>query len=346
LPELSALVREQLGVNVVGSEDVAPALGLRRFVRLHLDGPPHRLVARIEAPEDPAGRPVGAPPEPPLEPLRGWLEERGLPVPARYGGDPERGIDLLEDLGSESLEQAAARASDAERRHLYGCACALVPPLQRLSEPAEGLPAFSRRLDRRLLAYKAGLFARESLPLALGRPADPGEQGLLRAAFDRIADACEAAPARLSHRDFQSRNLMVRRDADGPRLVMIDLQGAFLAPPEYDLVCLLRDSYVELPEGEVAALLSQVRPALPDAPAADEFARRFALLTLARKAKDHARFLHVARTRGDRRHAPAIARTVRALRRAAQRCATEGPAFAALAGWIRALPEEAPACAR
>ena len=53
--------------------------------------------------------------------------------------------------------------------------------------------------------------------------------------------------------------------------MLLDLQGAWLAPPEYDLVCLLRDSYVELPEPEIAQHLAAIRPALPDAPAPEEF---------------------------------------------------------------------------
>jgi aminoglycoside/choline kinase family phosphotransferase len=122
---------------------------------------------------------------------------------------------------------------------------------------------------------------------------------------------------------------------------MIDLQGAFLAPPEYDLVCLLRDSYVELPAAEVDEQLARVRPALPDAPDAGSFARRFDLLTLTRKGKDHARFVSSARSRGRSdllRHLPT---TVCALRGAAQRAAAREPAFAALAELVLALPESA-----
>jgi aminoglycoside/choline kinase family phosphotransferase len=120
---------------------------------------------------------------------------------------------------------------------------------------------------------------------------------------------------------------------------MIDLQGAFLAPPEYDLVCLLRDSYIELPDAEIDDHLEAVRAELPDAPDADTFARRFDLLTLTRKGKDLARFLYAARERGDRRflvHAPA---TVRMLRAAAFRAARRDAALTDLASLIHELPE-------
>jgi aminoglycoside/choline kinase family phosphotransferase len=112
---------------------------------------------------------------------------------------------------------------------------------------------------------------------------------------------------------------------------MIDVQGALLAPPEYDLVCLLRDSYVELPDDEVRSHLEQVRPELPDRPDGESFARRFDLLTLS--------FVYAARSRGDRRFARHLSATVRALRTAAARVAWLDPSLARLAEMVHRLPE-------
>jgi aminoglycoside/choline kinase family phosphotransferase len=286
----------------------------------------------------------GVPPEPPLEPTRAFLEAHGLPVPKRLAGDA--GIDLLEDAGSRPLG-AFADAPAAERRALYEEACALVPRLQRLHDPSGRVPAFGRRLDAELLALKARRFCAASLPARLGRAPTAAEQEVVAGAFAAVREAVEAAPLRFAHRDFQAANLLV--DAARPRgarLVMIDLQGAFLAPPEYDLVCLLRDSYVVLPDGEWRALAERVRPALPDAPAADAFALRFDLLTIARKSKDHALFHEVA-ARGDRswlRFAPA---TLDYLREAAARLAPRDPRLARFASLLDALDGDGgDACAR
>jgi aminoglycoside/choline kinase family phosphotransferase len=125
--------------------------------------------------------------------------------------------------------------------------------------------------------------------------------------------------------------------------MMIDLQGALLAPPEYDLVCLLRDSYVELREAEITQQLERVRPQLPDAPEEDEFMHRFDLLTLSRKAKDHARFVFAAKHRGEIRLRDHLPVTVRHLRGAAMRVAMRESRFSALAELIHTLPE--PTCA-
>ncbi len=341
-------VRAILGAEVERSESIDDALGLRRFFRVWLAAAgdrelPASLIARVEAPEDPAGRPTGVPPEPPLEPIRAFLQHHGLPVPARYGGDRDAGVELLEDLGSESLKTRVESANAGERDALYSEACHLVPRLQALDAPEGGLEAFSRRLDAPLFAYKADLFARFSLGTGSREPSAAQVQ-VVKDAFARIADEAARAPARLAHRDLQSTNLRVVSRPRGPRLFLIDLQGALLAPAEYDLVCLLRDSYVELPETEVKRHRERVRPLLPDAPDPETFAHRFDLLTLSRKGKDHARFVYAARERGDERFLRYLPATVRALKTAAHRAARRDPAFANLAEIVAELPETP--CAR
>lgn len=321
--ELRALVRRALGTEVLGIETITGGLGHRGFYRLRLaDG--RSCVARVDR-----GAPApGVPAEPPLEPTRAFLEANGLPVPRRLAGDRTGEIDLLEDLGPRDLGAAAAAASAADRRALYQEACDLVPRLQCLADPTRRVSAFSRRLDRELLSLKAQRFCAASVPARLGRPATASERRVVADAFAAVAEAVEAAPRRFAHRDFQSANLLVREASPaGERLVMIDLQGAFLAPPEYDLVCLLRDSYVVLPDAEACALAERVRPSLPDAPARERFALRFDLLTIARKAKDHALF-HELAARGR----PALLRlapaTLGYLRTASRRLAPCDPRLA------------------
>ena len=330
-------VRHACGREPLRVEWLAGALGTRRFARAVLDGPgPRSVVARIEAEEDPAGRPAGAAPEPPLEPLRSVLEAHGLPVARRFGSAPC--IELLEDLGDVTLEATLRLASAERRTSLYREVLGQIPRLQAIADP--GLPAFGRRLDAELYAYKGRLFAEWSLPLALGRPARPGETKVVDEAFAWISDALAPAPHRLAHRDLQSRNLLLHaRQGEPPRLFWIDLQGAFLAPPEYDAVCLLRDSYVELAAGEIEALGAELRPALPDNPDPLSFARRFDLLTLTRKGKDHARFVYAARTRGETAYLAHLPATARHLKHAARAAASRDPELARLAELVLALPE-------
>jgi len=332
-------VEEALGVEVKSLAPIHDGLGLRSFYRVRTTGVPESLVVRVDAPEDAAGRPAGLPPEPGLEPLRTFLAEHGIPVPLRFGGDAE--TDLLEDLGSVSLQRAVADVGAAERLALYEEACDLVVRIQRAGlDRGSPLPAFERRLDRTLFAYKADLFAEWSVPAALGREPRPSEREVVRDAFGAVAELAEAAPQRLAHRDFQSSNLYVRPDRrPGHGLAMIDFQGAFLAPPEYDLVCLLRDSYVELAPDEITTLLRRVRPRLPDRPDPAHFEERFAALTLTRKGKDHARFLYAAATRGASEMLDWVPATVRYLKTASAHCALRSARFARFDDIVQRLPE-------
>ena len=137
--------------------------------------PPNRQKAPVPTP---SSAPVWLP-EPPLEPLRGFLENAGLPVPRSYLHDSGLGVDLLEDVGDRSL----AGAWPASRDSLYREACALIPRLQALEGRAGGDPCLRSPLRCRADSNK-------SLEMAsLGRPGAArtrGQPGRTRSRRSRI----------------------------------------------------------------------------------------------------------------------------------------------------------------
>ena len=334
---VTGVVRACLSREVARVEPLAGALSLRRFARVWLAGDPASLIARVDAEEDPAGRPPGIPAEPPLEPVRAVFEAGGLPVPRRLGGDPRARIELLEDVGSVSLRQLARGADVALRDALYHEVCGWIPRIQSLTDPG-GVPAFERRLTAAHFAYKADLFARYSLRRG-GRDATAAEAACVRDAFAAIGRSAAAAPQRLAHRDLHSENVLARVVGGRRSLAMIDLQGALCTAPEYDLVCLLRDSYVELAPDEINRHFERARRALPDVSDAETARHRFDCLTLTRKGKDHARFVYAASERGDDRYLAHLSTTLRHLRAAAAAAAARDPSLGGLSELIHALPE-------
>jgi hypothetical protein len=95
------------------------------------------------------------------------------------------------------------------------------------------------------------------------------------------------------HRDYQSRNLMVR--ASGA-ICWIDFQDALLGPRVYDLVALLNDSYQEFDRAFVEARLDEFAAAA--GLGKDERAllgREFDYVTVQRKLKDAGRFVFIDR---------------------------------------------------
>ncbi|MFP6641236.1 MAG: phosphotransferase [Myxococcota bacterium] len=334
--ELQERIATLAGRSPRGLQELPPGLGHRRFFRVEFDDPdiPRTLVARVEG-RPPADGVLAAEPE--FEPIRAFLAAADLPVPHSYADDGE--IQLLEDLGDHSLENLAAEADPARCHALYTEACSLIPRLQRLTPPESGgVAAFERRWDRPLVATKARKWLEWSFPLIEGRSASPAERDAITEAFAFVARACEAAPRRLAHRDFKAANLHLRSTADSSELVMIDLQGALLAPPEYDLVCLLRDAHVALSEAQVQNHLAEFRPQLPDAPDERTFLRRFDLITLVRVAKDLSHYLHAASQRGDRRYLRLVPNALANLREAAVRARPRDPEIGPLADVIERAP--------
>jgi hypothetical protein len=100
-----------------------------------------------------------------------------------------------------------------------------------------------------------------------------------------IASALEQ-PQICVHRDYHSRNLMVR-GADS--LGVLDFQDAVIGPVTYDLVSLLRDCYVAWPEQQVEDWMSGYYQRLLDAQLVDcsleQFRRWFDWMGMQRHLK-------------------------------------------------------------
>jgi aminoglycoside/choline kinase family phosphotransferase len=99
----------------------------------------------------------------------------------------------------------------------------------------------------------------------------------------------------LCHRDYHSRNLMLR----GDHLVIIDFQDARLGPDTYDLVSLLRDSYVDLPWATVDDLIAYFLALQGRSADREEFRRRFDLMALQRNMKALGTFGYQTVARGN-----------------------------------------------
>src|SRR5207249_3213734 len=155
-----------------------------------------------------------------------------------------RGYLVIEDLGDQTLE-LALRAPEADWSAIYGRAIDALAGLRARAEqaPDPSCLAFGRAFDFDLYQWEFEHFIEYGL---LGRGAKPTDAELreLRATFSRVSQELAAAPRAFTHRDYQSRNIMVLQSGEQ---VVIDFQDALQGPRQYDLVALLRDSYVELP---------------------------------------------------------------------------------------------------
>ncbi|WP_257460542.1 aminoglycoside phosphotransferase family protein [Archangium lipolyticum] len=242
----------------------------------------------------------GEPPkELPFVNVHRYLEKLGVRVPRILRYDEPAGMMVLEDLSDVTFEAALEGGRNNEA--LYTRAVDL---LARLRAEAERKPdpeclAFTRAFDEDLYDWELHHFREWGLEVWSGKKPTESERAELDRTFRDIAKQLAAAPRGFTHRDYQSRNIMVK---DG-ELVVIDFQDALQGPRQYDLVALLRDSYVELDRGFVDTMLdryiatfSQVTGERIDAKSFKAF---FDLLTIQRKLKDAGRFEFINRVKGN-----------------------------------------------
>lgn len=270
----------------------------RRYHRVE-GGADGRSLVVMDLPED-ARQPTDEATYPFLN-LQRWLAAKGLPVPEVYGVDLPNGFIALEDLGGRTFEAAVRDATPAERGRRYQQAARLIAQLQEAGRQVDPTClAFGRAFDSKLLRWELDHFREWLLEAARGVRLTNAESAAVSASFDWIASQLAGAERVLVHRDFQSRNLMVvgNEGAPGGDLRVIDFQDALMGPRVYDLVALLRDSYVRLSEGEVTARIGDFAQ-LTGVTDTEAFARLFWLQTLQRKLKDAGRFVFIDRVRGN-----------------------------------------------
>jgi aminoglycoside/choline kinase family phosphotransferase len=240
------------------------------------------------------------------------FEQASLPVPRVRHTLPEAGALVLEDLGDDTLEVALARAASRDhptRLELYRSAVRLATEIA-----SRGTAALSRSdrargpaLDGERFRFEMRFFLEHYVGGFLGRTE---VTTTLREAVEALALDAASHPRVLCHRDFHSRNIMVRTDGT---LAMVDIQDARWGPDTYDLASLLRDAYVDLGDVEVRELSDLYWQLLPNASDIAGARVRFEVTAAQRMLKALGTFGYQITVLGRERYRSAIPRTTKRL---------------------------------
>jgi tRNA threonylcarbamoyl adenosine modification protein YjeE len=240
------------------------------------DGKPYSAIAKLA--ED-----VG-----PYIAVAQALRSLSFSAPEVLSADPERGLVLVEDLGSEGVVHENApiveryeRATDLlARMHSRE-----LPPTLPLSDGEYRLPAY----DEGAMLIETELLLDWYLPYATGHPVSDSERASFISGWRGALEPVLAEPATWTLRDYHSANLIWLADREGIGAVgLIDFQDALFGPPAYDLVSLLQDARVDVSEQLEVHLLRRYldarRRVTPDMDIA-AFLRGYAVLGAQRATK-------------------------------------------------------------
>lgn len=187
---------------------------------------------------------------PPGEDIRPFIDVQarlaasGVAVPSLFERDTEQGFLILEDLGGDTFFHWRQDQSIDSVHAQLEKAVRLLAPIGRTE--TSGLPRF----DHAMLTREMDLFSDWYIARYHGTPFNTEQTHRWQRLRDQISARLQTLPQGFVHRDYHSRNLMVHQG----RMVTIDFQDAVSGPLPYDLVSLLRDSYIDWPEATVAAM--------------------------------------------------------------------------------------------
>jgi aminoglycoside/choline kinase family phosphotransferase len=272
----------------------------RRYFRIHLSDGDSVVLALHAGPIDFFTLPFAN--------VGDLLREVPLPVPAILGHSDRDGIVALEDLGDVTLQAHLGAATPAEHVGLYREAVGLIERLQRRgSELANDryLP-YRVAFDADKFIWELDFFIRHFVEGYRGITLPDQDREALTGEWRAIADELSSEPRVLCHRDYHSRNLMLHRGS----VYIIDFQDARMGPDTYDLVSLLRDSYVDVTDRELDELIAYCL-AFRGNPDATEFRRRFDLMSLQRNLKALGTFGYQTVTRRNSVYIQYMPRTLR-----------------------------------
>ncbi len=251
----------------------------------------------------------------------------GVRVPKLIAQNLDEGFLLLEDFGDQVFALGLTPKTADVR---YQKALEELQKIQLL--PVNQLPVYSSDL----LMREMGLFREWFLSSWLQLELTDQEEKMLSQVELKLTQSAQQQPQVVVHRDFHSRNLMLLADGD---IGVIDFQDAVIGAVTYDLVSLLRDSYVNWSEDLVIEWLTGFYESSSMCRQLSwlDFMRAFDWMGMQRQLKVCGIFVRLCQRDGKKAYLQDIPLTFRNLMQSASRY----DEFKAFADWLsqRILPE-------
>lgn len=234
-------------------------------------------------------------------------------VPEVVALSEEMGLVLLEDLGDLTLERKFWENQAGEITFsFYQLAIdELIKIHYQATSDKSDCTAFKIQFDVDKFMWEMNYAKEHLIHGVLKFKMDENTVAELNKSFLKICEELHAEPKFIAHRDYHSRNLMIKFD----RMCVIDFQDARLGPVQYDLVSLLKDSYVDMNDQMAQRLIDdyliKAKDYLPKDFSKEHFMYIYELQSLQRCFKACGSFASFFNARQDRRYLKYLTGTLR-----------------------------------
>jgi aminoglycoside/choline kinase family phosphotransferase len=241
------------------------------------------------------------------------LEKHNVHVPKVIAMSPGEGLMLLEDLGDLTLERKFWESQSQEvALPFYKKA---VDEILKIHCPATfdrtDCTAFGIQFDTEKLLWEMK-YGKDNLINGICQfQFKANQEAELMQILTKICQRLDKEPKYIAHRDYHSRNLMIKFD----EMRVIDFQDARMGAIQYDLVSLFRDSYVNLSDEMASQLmeyyLDRAREYLPKDFSLSHFYEVYEVQTIQRCFKACGSFSSFYMARKDTRYLKYITHTLK-----------------------------------
>lgn len=178
----------------------------------------------------------------------------GVHVPEVMTLSESLGLVLLEDLGDLTLERKYWESqSPLNSLDFYKMAVdELILIHHKASHIQSDCTAFKIKFDTEKFLWEMNYGFDNLFTNLLKFEISPDSSKEIQGIFLEICQRLDQEPKYISHRDYHSRNVMIKQG----QMRVIDFQDARMGPVQYDLVSLLKDSYVDMDDQMSETLLN------------------------------------------------------------------------------------------
>ena len=190
--------------------------------------------------------------EPDFNHMQKFLSNLDIPVPEIFHFDAKKGLLFLMDCGDIHLADQITEEPE-KTVFWYQKAIDIIVAfhIRATDTITPDSPAHSLFFDEEKLMWEMDFMLEHYVQGMMAKALSKDEKNKIQEALRTLCKTLSRENRVFTHRDYHSRNIMIHNG----KLKVIDFQDARMGPCQYDLVSLLKDSYVVLNESTRSELL-------------------------------------------------------------------------------------------